>query len=90
MSKTTVDLGTLQPILQRIENAHQDMYVALRGHEMAEEDEDLIAKVNVPHLLNILDDRAKQAASTCLEDFDALLDAINPDQKLGEDWSRDA
>ena len=90
MSKTTVDLGTLQPILQRLENAHQDMYVALRMHEMAEEDEGLIAKVNVPHLLNILDDRAKQAASICLEEFDALLDAINPDQKLGEDWSKDA
>ena len=88
MSTITIDLGKLQPILLRIENAHQDIYAALRVHEMADEDETLIAKVNVPHLLAILDDRARQAASSCLEDFDELLDAINPDQKLGEDWSK--
>ena len=87
---TTVDLGKLQPILQRLENAHQDIFAALRVHKMAEEDKDMIAKVNVPHLLDILDDRARQAASICLEDFDNLLEAINPDQKLGEDWSKEA
>ena len=85
-----VDLGKLHPILLRLENAHQDMYAALRVHKMAEEDKTLIAKVNVPHLLDILDDRASAAADICLDEFNALLDVINPAQTLGgEDWSKD-
>ncbi len=86
---STVDLEKLQPILQRLDNAHQDIFAALRMHKLAAEDKDLIAHVNVPHLLEILDDRARQAASICLEDFDELVNAINPGQTLyGEDWSK--